>query len=151
MMELLDDVFFRCGHCRHSLGIHREEFDIECNVYDRGENSMGDEAEYRIEGYAECPECGNEITFRISGYEYPMSAYNYEDNEIEGGEFEEDPQMGVVYSQDDIQTGSDQICKNRGFPNEKNNKFLKVTRDRDALSFRFINYLGRTHLKKCFR
>ena len=48
---------------------------------------------------------------------------------------------------DDIQTGSDQICKNLGFPNEKNNKFLKVTRDRDALSFRFINYLGRTHLK----
>jgi len=34
-----------------------------------------------------------------------------------------------------------------GFPNEKNNKFLKVTRDIDALSFRFINYLGRTHLK----
>lgn len=48
---------------------------------------------------------------------------------------------------DDIQTGLDQICKNLGFPNEKNNKFLKVTRDRDALSFRFINYLGRTHLK----
>ena len=41
----------------------------------------------------------------------------------------------------------DQICKNLVFPNEKNNKFLKVTRDRDALSFRFINYLGRTHLK----
>lgn len=45
------------------------------------------------------------------------------------------------------QDGSDQICKNLVFPNEKNNKFLKVTRDRDALSFRFINYLGRTHLK----
>lgn len=47
----------------------------------------------------------------------------------------------------DIQAGSEQICKNLSFPNEKNNKFLKVTRDRDALSFRFINYLGRTHLK----
>lgn len=43
--------------------------------------------------------------------------------------------------------GSEQICRNLVFPNEKNNKFLKVTRDRDALSFRFINYLGRTHLK----
>lgn len=39
------------------------------------------------------------------------------------------------------------ICKNLFFPNEQNNKFLKVTRDKDALSFRFINYLGRTHLK----
>lgn len=42
---------------------------------------------------------------------------------------------------------SDFICKNLTFQNEKNNKFLKVTRDRDALSFRFINYLGRTRLK----
>lgn len=45
------------------------------------------------------------------------------------------------------QDGSNQICKNLVFPNEKNNKFLKVTRDRDAISFRFVNYLGRTHLK----
>lgn len=48
---------------------------------------------------------------------------------------------------DASQEGIDQICKNLVFPNEKNNKFLKVTRDRDVLSFRFINYLGRTHLK----
>lgn len=45
------------------------------------------------------------------------------------------------------QDGLNQICKNLVFPNEKNNKFLKVTRDRDAISFRFVNYLGRTHLK----
>lgn len=45
------------------------------------------------------------------------------------------------------QESSARICKNLVFPNEKNNKFLKITRDRDALSFRFINYLGRTHLK----
>ena len=45
------------------------------------------------------------------------------------------------------QDGLKQICKNLVFPNEKNNKFLKVTRDRDAISFRFVNYLGRTHLK----
>lgn len=42
---------------------------------------------------------------------------------------------------------SDLICKNLLLQNEKNNKFLKVTRDRDALSFRFINYLGRTRLE----
>lgn len=40
-----------------------------------------------------------------------------------------------------------QICHNLVFPNEKNNKFLNVTRDVDTLSFRYINYLGRTHLK----
>ena len=40
-----------------------------------------------------------------------------------------------------------QICHNLVFPNEKNNKFLNVTRDVDTLSFRYINYLGRTNLK----
>ena len=45
------------------------------------------------------------------------------------------------------QDGSNQICKSRVFPNEENNKFLKATRDKDALYFRFVNYHGRTHLK----
>lgn len=40
-----------------------------------------------------------------------------------------------------------EICHNLVFPNEKNNKFLNVTRDVDAITFRYINYLGRTHLK----
>lgn len=48
---------------------------------------------------------------------------------------------------DTKQDALNQICKNLVFPNEENNKFLKVTRDRDAISFRFVNYLGRTHLK----
>lgn len=102
MMELLNDVFIRCGRCGHTFGLHKEDLDIECNVYDRGENRMGEEAEYRIEGYTECPECGHEISFRISGFEYPVGAYNYEDNEIDGGKFDEEPQMAVVYSEDEF-------------------------------------------------
>ena len=45
---------------------------------------------------------GNEISFRISGYEYPVGAFNYEDCEIAGGRFEEEPHMGVIYSRDDF-------------------------------------------------
>ena len=41
----------------------------------------------------------------------------------------------------------DNICNNIFFQNEKNNKYLSVTRDIGILSFKFINYLGRTHLK----
>lgn len=102
MMELLDDVFIRCDRCGRVTGIHKEDFDFETYVYDRGENSMGEEIEYRHDGYIECDECRNEISFRISGYEYPVGAFNYEDNEITGGCFEEEPHMGVVYSQDDF-------------------------------------------------
>lgn len=33
----------------------------------------------------DCEECGNNIKYRISGYEYPVGCFNYEDNEIHGG------------------------------------------------------------------
>ena len=42
-------------------------------------------------------ECGNNIKYRISGYEYPVGFFNYEDNEIHGGRFIEKPNMGIVY------------------------------------------------------
>ena len=89
MMELIKDVFIRCGRCGKIAGIHKEDFDFESYVYDRGDNRMGEEIEFRHEGYIECDQCGNEISFRISGYEYPIGAFNYEDSEIAGGRFEE--------------------------------------------------------------
>jgi hypothetical protein len=102
MMELLEDVFIRCDRCGKVTGIHKENFDFESYVYDRGENGMGEEIEYRHDGYIECDHCGNEISFRISGYEYPVGAFNYEDCEIADGCFEEEPHMGVIYSRDDF-------------------------------------------------
>ena len=102
MMELLEDVFIRCGRCGKVTGIHKEDLDFESYVYDHCENGMGEEIEYRHEGGIECGNCGNEISFRISGYEYPVGAFNYEDCEIAGGRFEEEPHMGVIYSRDDF-------------------------------------------------
>ena len=102
MMELLEDVFIRCSRCGKVTGIHKEDFDFESYVYDRGDNRMGEEIEFRHEGYIKCDQCDNEISFRISGYEYPIGAFNYEDSEITGGRFEEEPHMGVIYSQDDF-------------------------------------------------
>lgn len=102
MMELLEDVFIRCGRCRKVIGIHKEEFDFESYVYDHGENGMGEEIEYWHEGGILCEYCGNEITFKISGYEYPVGAFNYEDCDIAGGRFEEEPHMGVIYSREDF-------------------------------------------------
>ena len=60
MMELLEDVFIRCGRCGKVTGIHKEDFDFESYVYDHGENGMGEEIEYRHDGYIECDHCGNE-------------------------------------------------------------------------------------------
>lgn len=102
MMELLEDVFIRCEQCGRIIGIHKEDFDFESYVYDHGENGMGEEIEYRHNGFIECDGCGNEISFRISGYEYPVGAFNYEDSEITGGSFDKEPHMGVIYSRDDF-------------------------------------------------
>lgn len=98
MMELIEDVFIRCGRCGKVTGIHKEDFDFEFYVYDRGDNRMGEEIEFCHDGCIECDQCGKEISFRISGYEYPVGAFNYEDSEIAGGRFEEEPHMGVIYT-----------------------------------------------------
>lgn len=102
MMELLEDVFICCDRCRKVTRIHKEDFDFETYVYDHGENRMGEEIEFRHDGYIECDHCGNEISFRISGYEYPIGAFNYEEFEIAGGSFEETPRMGIIYSREDF-------------------------------------------------
>lgn len=59
MMELIEDVFIRCGRCGKITGIHKEDFDFESYVYDHGDNRMGEEIEFRHEGYIECDQCGN--------------------------------------------------------------------------------------------
>lgn len=40
------------------------------------------------------------VRMRLS-FEYPVGAYNYDDYEISGGNFEEIPQVGILYSQDE--------------------------------------------------
>lgn len=102
MMELLEDVFIRCGRCGRVIGIHKEDIEFDSYTYDHGENSMGEEIEFIHDGGIECEDCGNHISFRIAGYEYPTGAFNYEDCAIEGGRFEEMPHMGVIYCQDDF-------------------------------------------------
>lgn len=103
-MELLEDVFIRCGRCGKITGIDKEDFDFETYVYDHGPNRMGEELEFRHDGCIKCDRCGNKISFTISGYEYPAGAFNHEDCEISGGDFEKAPHMGVIYSQDDFDT-----------------------------------------------
>lgn len=82
--------------------MNKEEIEFDAFTYDHGENGMGDEIEYRYDGVIVCEECGNEIQFRISGFEYPVGAYNYDDYEIYGGDFEKSPIVGIVYSQEEF-------------------------------------------------
>lgn len=90
MMELLEDVFIRCSRCGKVTGIHKEDFDFESYVYDRGDNRMGEEIEFRHEGYIECDQCDRlykcKLADAISPHatgnstRLPMDQRNYEGN-----------------------------------------------------------------------
>lgn len=104
MMDLLEDIFIQCGRCGKIIGIHKEDIEFETYIYDHGDHGMGEEIEFRHNGFIKkCDNCKNGISFRLSGFEYPVGAFNSEDNEIEGGRFDEVPHMGVIYSQDDFE------------------------------------------------
>ena len=79
----------KMNFARSVIEIHKEEIEFDAFTYDHGENGMGDEIEYRYDGVIVCEECGNEIQFRISGFEYPVGAYNYEDINVEKVEDDE--------------------------------------------------------------
>ena len=102
MMELLEDVSIRCSGCGKMVRIHKEDLEFDSCVYDHGENGMGEEIEYRHKSSITCDHCHNEISFRISGYEYPVGAFNFEDYKISGGCFEKEPHMGVIYHCNDF-------------------------------------------------
>ena len=93
-MELLNDVIIQCGGCGNIIVIKKEYLDTETSSYER---QMGPEIVYDIYEECDCDQCGNNIKYRISGYEYPAGCFNYEDNEIYGGQFLEKPTMGIVY------------------------------------------------------
>lgn len=102
MIELLQNIRIRCKECGCITEIPREEIEFESFVYDHGDSGMGEEIEYSYDGCVECSYCRNTISFGISGFEYPIGAFDYEDSEIEGGCFEEKPHLGIVYSRDDF-------------------------------------------------
>lgn len=101
MMELFDDLKIRCRSCGSMIRLDKNSFDFETYSYDHVENAMGEEIEYVIQDEVEC-DCGNTISFRISGFEYPVGAFDYESNEIVGGDFVEKPHMGIVYYAEDF-------------------------------------------------
>lgn len=105
MMELTSDFFdIRCHDCGERITIYKDELDVEVSFYDHGENGMGDETIYDIRHKLECPECGNDIVITITGSEYPVGAYDYDNADISGAHFIDVPSMGIVYYRDEFDT-----------------------------------------------
>lgn len=103
MMELLNDIVIRCGKCMESLVFPKANFDANTYFESHSENGMGDEAVYLIDDDLECAKCGNKISIKVYGSEYPVGAFNFENCEIDGGTFIEQPHMSMVYFRDEFE------------------------------------------------
>lgn len=102
MMELLNDIEVRCNNCGRVTTVYKDEIDFYTTSYDHGENCMGEEIGYYSDGKIECCYCGQNMKLHISGFEYPIGAFDSEDSDIIGGAFVISPHMGIVYYCEDF-------------------------------------------------
>ena len=88
----------QCEKCGKTVKVSKNDIDFDATDYDdHGEDGMGMEVEYSCKEEVDCPYCGNEIEFSVSGFEYPEGAFNYESSEVDhGGKFVEEPHMVIV-------------------------------------------------------
>ena len=93
-MQLENDLLIQCVQCGNLIKIDKYELDYETLSYER---NMGPEVMYDFYGDYECPSCNNSLQFTISGSEYPIGAFNYEDYNILGGIFIQPPSLGIIY------------------------------------------------------
>lgn len=98
MMHIQNDFYIKCNKCGQVYFVESDSLDYNTSVYDR---AMGEETEYNFYGEICCEECSSVIKFNIRGYEYPAGAFNYADSECQGGEFVDEPSVGIEYEFDD--------------------------------------------------
>lgn len=96
MVELSDDVAIQCNNCGEIIYIQREMYDPSVKWYER---SMGTESIYSIYDTLDCPNCANEISFKLIASTYAYDIHN-ERPEIEGGRFLERPLMQLIEEND---------------------------------------------------
>ena len=120
MMKLSDNIHIQCSRCNHKFIIDKDFYEPNISYYDHGTNGMGEEVEYSIEDDIRCEICNNNISFKISGSEYPIGAFNSSDHSISGATFVSNPTFEMIYflendldCQDEYKNLNDFLCKNQ--------------------------------------
>ena len=93
MIEIRNDIIVKCNRCGKIFNIDKDSLFYETHSYER---NMGPEIDTIFYDDIEC-ECGNVISLNLSGYEYPVGAFNYEHIEISNGEYVINPELDVIY------------------------------------------------------
>ena len=98
-MNLENDLVVQCEVCGHVQLIEKDSLDMDSYSYER---NMGEEIEYVFSGECQCEYCRNRMIYRISGYEYPVGAYNYHSHEEQGCHFVWEPSVEIEYYDFDL-------------------------------------------------
>ena len=93
MIEIKNDIIIKCSKCGKIINIDKDDLFYETHEYER---NMGCEIETIIYGDVEC-DCNNLISLNLSGWEYPIGFFNYENIDIENGEYVINPELDVIY------------------------------------------------------
>lgn len=109
-MNLIGDLIIRCSSCGAEYRIDTGTLDED--VFYIGEGGMGEQFQHTFAGEVECDRCGQTMTFRLLGFEYPVGAKEYQDSESEGCEIIEEPYMEMEYVPDPIIDIYEQILHN---------------------------------------
>ena len=95
-MALLGDLHIRCSNCGKKHIIPKDYLDY--NIVFLEERGMGAEYEHDFTGEERCSKCGNWMSYKVMGYEYPEGAFNSMDYETSGCEFIEAPNVDIDWT-----------------------------------------------------
>lgn len=122
-MFLSDDPIIKCNRCGTSIRIPKDM--LEDDPYSIGSFNMGVRVQHDFAFEGNCMQCGNDLFFKIIGYEYPVGAIDYQDHESSGCTVENAPAIEIDYYDfdipeeyenwiaDDVASLIDQIKQNR--------------------------------------
>ncbi len=94
-MILIGNLIIRCSTCGAEYIINTGS--LEEDAYIIGEFGMGNRIEHAFAGEIDCDKCGQCMSYRLLGYEYPENAKEYQKSEVEGCEIIEEPYMEMNY------------------------------------------------------
>lgn len=147
---LAGNLIIRCDECGSEYCVDIDSLDEYSYVYER---NMGAEIEHDFIGKFRCELCNNNMRFLIKAFEYPEGALNYTDEECNGCELLETPEVVVnyydfdfnPYEEDEIRKDVSGACLNidriledrnavyRISPREFEEWLLKFLRNKDIM------------------
>ena len=106
-MILTGRLVIRCASCGN-------EYEISTDYLDRdvvciGEGGMGEQFQHEFRGELECDCCGQSMTFKLFGFEYPAGAKEYQTSVTDGCVIVNEPYLEMEYIPEPLLSVYDQI------------------------------------------